>query len=70
MMTHKIYIGDCLEVMKSLKNESVDLVITSPPYNVGKDYGVFKENLELSEYEKFTYDWIKEIKTTGSGLDS
>jgi site-specific DNA-methyltransferase (adenine-specific) len=66
---HKIYIGDCVEVMKSLKNESVDLVITSPPYNVGKDYGVIKEDMELPEYEKFTHDWIKEtyrlLKPTG-----
>ena len=59
-MNHKIYLGDCIEVMKSLNDASVDLVITSPPYNIGKDYGVFKEDLKLSEYEKFTYDWIKE----------
>lgn len=59
-MNHKIYLGDCIEVMKSLNDESVDLVITSPPYNVGKDYGVIQENMELPEYEKFTYDWIKE----------
>ena len=27
-----LYEGDCLEVMKTLKAESVDCVITSPPY--------------------------------------
>jgi hypothetical protein len=31
-------LGDCLEVMKTLGGESVDVVITSPPYNIGKEY--------------------------------
>lgn len=30
-----LYHGDCLEVMRSLPDESVDLVVTSPPYNMG-----------------------------------
>lgn len=32
---NKIVCGDCLEVMKDIPNESIDLVITSPPYNLG-----------------------------------
>ena len=59
-LNHTLYIGDCIKVMNSLNAESVDLIITSPPYNVGKDYGVIKEDMELPEYKKFTYDWIKQ----------
>ncbi|WP_270815386.1 DNA-methyltransferase [Hungatella effluvii] len=33
-----LYNGDCLELLKSLPNESVDLVVTSPPYCMGKAY--------------------------------
>jgi site-specific DNA-methyltransferase (adenine-specific) len=33
-----IYCGDCLEVMKKIPDNSVDLVVTSPPYNVGMEY--------------------------------
>lgn len=33
MYLDKIHLGDCLEVMKTLPDNSVDLVITSPPYN-------------------------------------
>lgn len=33
-----IYCGDCLEIMPEL--ELVDLILTDPPYNVGKNYGV------------------------------
>lgn len=32
-MLDKIYLGDCLEVMKTFPDDSVDLVVTSPPYN-------------------------------------
>lgn len=33
---NQIICGDCLEVMRSMPAESVDLVVTSPPYNLGK----------------------------------
>ena len=59
-MKHKIIIGDCRDVMKSIPDNSIDMIITSPPYNIGKDYKVFKENLSIKEYIKFTEQWIKE----------
>lgn len=34
---NKIYSGDCLEVMKQIPEEWVDLIVTSPPYNFGLD---------------------------------
>jgi len=33
-----VWAGDCLEVMSSWPDESVDLIVTSPPYFVGKEY--------------------------------
>lgn len=35
---NKILCGDCIEIMKSLKEESIDLVITSPPYDNLRNY--------------------------------
>jgi site-specific DNA-methyltransferase (adenine-specific) len=35
MEINKIYQGDCLEVMKDIPDKSVDLIVTSPPYNKG-----------------------------------
>lgn len=32
-MSNKIHLGDCLEVMKTFPSDSVDLIVTSPPYN-------------------------------------
>jgi len=37
---NKIIQGDCLEVLKTLPDESIDMVMTSPPYWALRDYGV------------------------------
>lgn len=34
---YKLYLGDCLEKFKYIKNKSIDLVLIDPPYNIGKD---------------------------------
>ena len=39
MQCNKIYNADSTR-MKALRNESVDLVVTSPPYNLNKDYEI------------------------------
>lgn len=46
-----IYHGDCREILPQL--EPVDLVLTDPPYNCGKDYGSYKDNLSDSDYVDF-----------------
>lgn len=32
----KLYLGDCLEVLKTIPDNSIDLVLTDPPYNIKK----------------------------------
>ena len=34
MSVHKIICGDCIEVMREMKNDSVDLLLADPPYNI------------------------------------
>ena len=36
---NKIINGDCLEVLRKLPDESIDLVVTSPPYNLKNSTG-------------------------------
>lgn len=45
-----LYCGDCLEIMPYIEKESVDLVVTSPPYNVNKEYENWSSD---EEYERF-----------------
>ncbi|MGU8265405.1 DNA-methyltransferase [Clostridium perfringens] len=57
----KILIGDCREVLKKIPSKSVKLVITSPPYNIGKPYGKYKDKIPLNEWEDLIHDVTKEI---------
>ena len=38
-----IYPMDCLEGMKLLKENSIDIIVTSPPYNIGKKYNGYND---------------------------
>lgn len=42
-----VYAGDCLDLLKSIPDGSIQLVVTSPPYNIGKEY---EKKLHLDEY--------------------
>ncbi|AKB03540.1 site-specific DNA-methyltransferase [Vibrio cholerae] len=53
-----IYQMDCFEAMKKIPDELIDLTITSPPYNIGKEY---EELAELSSYIDWCEQWIAEI---------
>lgn len=48
--------------MKELPDESVGLIWTDPPYNVGKDYGIYKDNLTDTEYLSWMDLVILEMK--------
>lgn len=46
LVKDKILLGDSLEVLKELEDESIDMIVTSPPYWALRDYGT-KEQLGL-----------------------
>lgn len=56
-----IRIGDCREVLKEVPSESVKLVVTSPPYNIGKPYGKYKDKVALIDWEDLINDVTKEV---------
>ena len=39
-MKHKLYKGDCLEVMKSIKDKSVDMILCDLPYGTTSRLGL------------------------------
>ena len=39
----EIICGDCLDILKTMKDKSVDLVLTDPPYGVGLEYDGYKD---------------------------
>jgi len=53
----KIVQGDCLAILKDMPAESIDLVITSPPYNIGVAYKTYQDRQPRDAYLK----WLAEI---------
>lgn len=53
--------GDCVEGMQTLAEESVDLVVTSPPYNLGIDYQNYKDDLSPEDYLDWSLTWAGEV---------
>lgn len=74
----KIYNEECLEFMKNIKDESIDLIFADPPYNLsksnfkisfvkskGKDLDTNKgewDQFSDEEFVNFTFSWLKECK--------
>ena len=58
METNRIIQGDCIEKMGELPENVVDLIVTSPPYNVGIEYDSHDDRKQMSEYWEFTKKWL------------
>jgi len=54
---HEIHCGDCLEILPTLEAESVDLVVTSPPYNLGIAYNQYADRRDEADY----LDWMVRV---------
>ena len=57
-MDINFFCGDCLNLLPTIKENSVDLVVTSPPYNCGKNYGGKTDLLNVKDYWLFTHKWL------------
>ena len=57
-----IYCMDVVEGLQKLESDSVDCIILDPPYNIGKDYGNNKTNLEMAEYVSWAKEWLTECE--------
>ncbi|MBI5234566.1 MAG: hypothetical protein HY880_09450, partial [Deltaproteobacteria bacterium] len=53
-----IYKDDILKI-GSIPNSTVDLIVTSPPYNVDIHYNSHADDLTYEDYLEFTQKWIK-----------
>lgn len=62
-----LYHGDRLELIRSLPEKSVKLVVTSPPYNIGKEYEKRKDlDVYLSEQEETIKECVRILADEGS----
>ena len=57
---NKITTGDCREVMREMPANSIDLMVTSPPYGVGIAYDSFDDDMNFEAYKEFSREWLLE----------
>jgi len=67
---NQILQGDCLEIMKNIPDDAVDISFADPPFNLGKKYNGYRDNKEFHAYLGWCRQWIYETvritKPTGS----
>jgi site-specific DNA-methyltransferase (adenine-specific) len=58
----KIYNGDAIETINNyIKEQEIDVVITSPPYNLGKKYSSYNDKIPFNNYINWMNDFGKTI---------
>lgn len=59
--TSLVSCGDSVELLKKIRDKSIDLIFIDPPYNIGKDFGNNKDSWETKEqYIDWCKSWIDE----------
>ena len=67
---NKIYNEDCLVTLGKMPNEFIDMVITSPPYNIGYNnmhgddvtkYETYNDEQTSEDYEKWLFNVLDEL---------
>jgi len=77
MELNKLYNADCMQAMKEIPDNSIDLIITSPPYNLGNNHHTggnrhnpYNDNMKEQDYQQWQIELINEcvrvLKSDGS----
>ncbi|CAM4447995.1 site-specific DNA-methyltransferase [Paenibacillus tarimensis] len=54
-----LYQGDCLSLMDTMEDESVDLIFADPPFNLNKEYeSGMNDNISNQQYQEWTEKWV------------
>jgi site-specific DNA-methyltransferase (adenine-specific) len=57
----KLYQGDCVELMRGLDSDSVDMIFADPPFNLNKLYpSSINDNLKTERYLEWCENWLSE----------
>ena len=66
----RIILGDCIEILRAIPSDSIDMCFADPPFNLKKKYNSYKDKLQDEEYLAWSKIWIEELvrvtKPTGS----
>lgn len=58
---NKLYTSDCIDLIKLMKPNFIDGVITSPPYNINRNYSFHRDNLQRDDFIDWQVEMINEL---------
>lgn len=56
----RVHRSDCLTLMRSMRGGCAQMIFADPPFNLGKKYNSYNDNLEFSDYMRWTESWLAE----------
>jgi len=59
---NEIHLGDCVELLRTLPDDSAQLVIADPPYNLGPRFGLEKEWVRDEKWLPWCAEWLGQCK--------
>ena len=62
MTKFTLHLEDCIDGMSTLPKSSIDLVVTSPPYNLGINYSRYSDRENRSSYLGWCSRWTDEVR--------
>ena len=65
IFTNQIFMGDCLELLKNVKNESIDLIATDPPYEIFFEKNRWDSKNSLN-WEVLRDEFFRVLKSNGN----
>ncbi len=63
MSNIKLYNSDCMEIIKSIEDKSIDLILTDPPYIISRDSNFNKGGGDIKKYGSISLDFGEWDKT-------
>lgn len=70
LLLNQIIVGDAIEEMRRIPDNSIDMTFADPPFNLNKKYGNYKDKKTDEEYIQWCEQWLSEMvritKPTGS----
>ncbi|RMG26831.1 MAG: site-specific DNA-methyltransferase [Methanobacteriota archaeon] len=57
----RLILGDCLDELRKLPDNSIDFAFADPPYNLRKKYNSYSDDLSITEYFNWCDEWISEL---------
>src|SRR4051812_19734911 len=62
MTKFDLHLEDCVQGMSRLRSRSIDLIVTSPPYNLGIRYGRYSDKQDRLSYLNWCAEWGSQLR--------